>query len=82
MYCKSGIAFPISADKAKCTTTDHIKFKNEKIDSPYKCDPTDNEEHCHLTFNITDYQEDVVTEQSSIATTCRCAMDGDNGFCG
>lgn len=39
-----------------CTTTDHIKFMNEKITSPYSCNPRDNLEQCQLYFNISEYQ--------------------------
>jgi hypothetical protein len=40
-YCKSGLAFPIDEFKGNCSATDHIKYDNKIIRSPYECDPTD-----------------------------------------
>ena len=54
-YCKSGLAFPETAQTARCTSTDHIKFRGQKLPSPYQCNPTNNENFCQLHFNITDY---------------------------
>lgn len=81
-YCKSGIAFPETSTIARCTTTDHIKFNNQVIEKPYKCDPTDNSRMCELYFNVTDYRPNQPLVQKMITTTCKCALDGDNGFCG
>lgn len=54
------------------------------IDSPYMCDPTDNEKKCQLFFNVTNYIPGKQSEQRYIETTCRCAMDGRDkvGYCG
>ena len=54
-YCKTGIAFPESETRARCTSTDHIKYDGAKTLSPYKCDPGDNEMECSMFFNVTDY---------------------------
>ena len=61
-YCKSGIAFPLNENQAQCTTTNHIEFEGKKLQSPYQCDPTDNEKYCKLFFNTTDYQEGQITK--------------------
>jgi len=55
LYCKTGIAFPVDENTARCTTADKIMFKNEKLEFPYQCDPTDNNEQCSIVFNTTDY---------------------------
>lgn len=81
-YCKSGLAYPENSLTARCTSTDHIKFNSRKTASPYQCDPTNNQDKCQLFFNITDYVPGQDAKQDNIDTTCRCALDGDNGFCG
>ena len=81
-YCKSGIAFAEKATGARCSSTDHIKFDGNKTMTPYACDPTDNGKQCSLFFNVTDYTPALDAEQTSVDTPCRCALDGDNGFCG
>jgi hypothetical protein len=76
------MAFRFDATTAMCTSTNHIEFDGQKIESPYACDPTDNELMCRSFFNTTDYKPDTETEMSSFTSQCRCSMDGDNGHCG
>lgn len=83
--CKGGIAFPLDENTARCSVTDHIKFDGEAIKAPFQCDPTDNSKMCQIHFNITDYvpeEQGGTQETNHVDTMCRCAMDGDNGFCG
>lgn len=46
------------------------------------CDPVNNAVKCNLFYNTTLYDPKVATEQTSVSTPCKCALDGDNGFCG
>lgn len=57
-------------------------FKSNKIPSPYQCDPLNNAEMCQLFFNVTDYIPGQDADQNYVNTTCKCALDGENGFCG
>lgn len=40
MYCKSGLAFPLSEFAGNCTATDKIFVNLQEVKFPYKCDPT------------------------------------------
>ena len=80
--CKGGIAFPLDENTARCALTDNIQFDGKTIDSPYQCDPTDNSKMCQIHFNITDFVPGEVMTTNHVDTMCRCAMDGDNGYCG
>ena len=84
LYCKSGLAFPVEGlpDHGKCAIIDHVEFNGETIEFPYQCDPKDNAIKCQMWFNITEPEGSVKAEQSYYETECRCALDGDSGFCG
>jgi hypothetical protein len=80
--CKSGFAHPLGPDTARCSVAEHVKWNDEELESPYQCDPTDNAKHCHIVFNTTQWQMGEDSSTSSFSSICKCAMDGDNGFCG
>ena len=40
MYCKSGLAFPLSEFSGNCTATDRVIVNSRRVEFPYKCDPT------------------------------------------
>ena len=84
LYCKSGLAFPVKdlPDHGKCAIIDHVEFNGQTIEYPYQCDPKDNAIKCQMWFNITEPEGSVKAEQSYYETECRCALDGDKGFCG
>ena len=61
---------------------DHVMFKGEKIDYPYRCDPRDNEVKCQLYYNVTQPKANQPAEQDYFETECKCSLDGDTGYCG
>ena len=50
-----------------------------EIPSPYQCDPTNNHNFCWLAYNA---EDNVNEELQFVATECKCALDGNRGFCG
>jgi len=40
-YCKSGLAYPVDNDEARCTTFKEMKFDGEVTNNPFECNPTD-----------------------------------------
>jgi hypothetical protein len=41
LYCQSGLAYQSSEYGARCTSFKEMKFKDEVIEYPYACDPSD-----------------------------------------
>ena len=89
----SGLAFPVSEFKAKCTKVHEVEFDGNilwleedwdpKVDAPpeFRCDPYDNAKMCVLKYYITD-PDDRSPIAKSFNTTCKCSMDGRTGYCG
>lgn len=80
-YCEYGLAFPISAYAANCTQVDKVFHDGEEIQSPYRCDPKDNDKWCTYQFNTTKYDGTSNAESATFSRPCECSMDGDSGFC-
>lgn len=81
-YCESGLAYPVSKDEGKCTSFDHMKFDEKKIEEPFKCNPYDQTKKCQLYFNIEDDDLKYVNDQAGgtqrgfVENRCKCALDG------
>jgi hypothetical protein len=50
-----------------------------ELDHPYQCDPTNNHNFCWLAYNS---EENVNELLEFVGTECKCALDGDRGYCG
>ena len=53
----------------------------EEIQSPYQCDPKDNDKWCIYQYNTTKYDGTSNAESATFSRPCQCSMDGDSGFC-
>jgi hypothetical protein len=84
LYCRSGLAFPKTETPhlGRCTEVDYVEFDDKRIEFPYKCDPRDNEKKCKLWYATTVPVGNAEPERDFYETECRCALDGDNGYCG
>ena len=63
-YCKSGLAYQDKAadadgNTAKCAITEFLKWNDEKIDSPYWCDPRFNTKHCELHYKVGESDDEI-----------------------
>jgi len=81
MYCKSGLAFPITEFTGNCTATDNIIFQNKKIAFPFKCDPTNQANRCLVNYNASAPNDAVKLDQKNFTVGCSCAMNGNDGYC-
>jgi hypothetical protein len=91
-YCNTGLAFLfysyIDEDKGEprkyqsvCGGVEKIMQGDVVLQSPYRCDPTDNENPCVIyPKNILDADKgEQITK--SFEVPCKCALDGVNGYC-
>lgn len=91
-YCNTGLAFLFysAEDKEKdeprkyqsvCGIAEKIMQGDRVLQSPYECDPTDNEIPCTIyPKNILEKDKgEVVT--TSFTVPCKCALDGKTGYC-
>lgn len=69
----------VSKTQAMCVRVFKFEHDGKKLESPYKCDPTDFSKKCkmYIKKNETDDDSRVFIEHQ-----CSCALDGHNGFCG
>jgi hypothetical protein len=67
------------------TTPASLK-KAPKLENPYPCDPTNDDQFCFLTFNTTSYlSAETITVQDYIGTECKCSLsqsEKNGGICG
>ena len=83
-FCRSGLAFknPTYGDRgkfnAKCTEVEEVSFDGEVIEKPYPCDPTVLTKMCQYSYR-TGEEADAM---DFFEYGCKCALDGDSGFCG
>ena len=78
-YCKSGLAHRViddgtSKEAAECISVVEVKQDNKKLESPYECDPTDNDKPCMFYF----------TDSKFYSVPCKCSLDVEKtnlGFC-
>lgn len=85
-YCQSGLAYPFNATHAKCTSMSSMMYKNDSLDAPYKCDPTDFVNKCRIKFNIDsdDATYTSISNRGYVEVPCKCSLGGPNdspGFC-
>ena len=74
-FCKSGVAYPTSPYDAKCTSTEMIKWDGDILESPYACDPENQDISCELHFKID--EEDLKYSKGNKAKAqvpCMCSM--------
>lgn len=70
-YCTSGLAYKVVDEEtgtveAKCSLVERVSFDDEDIESPFKCDPTIQENMCHYHFiSHVQKDEEELTQRSS-----------------
>ena len=81
MYCKSGLAHAVDYEQggttikaAECISVINVKQDGNTLNSPYQCDPTDNDKPCMFYF----------TDSKYFQVPCKCSLDinnPNNGYC-
>ena len=74
MHCVSGLASNPTGNVAKCVQVGVIKQNGLDLLKPYACNPTYTNNPCSLYYGP--------GANDALNVPCRCALDGQNGFCG
>ena len=91
-YCNTGLAFLFYSFKNEekgedrkyqsvCASVEKIMQGDKVLESPYECDPTDNENPCTIyPKNILEPDKgEMLTKKFNVP--CKCALDGKKGYC-
>ena len=78
-YCESGLAYPVDATTAKCTSMTSMMYQGKAISEPFPCNPALLNEKCKIMFNIdTDKTYTNVGTRGFVEVPCKCSLGGPN----
>jgi hypothetical protein len=85
-YCQSGLAYPVNANTARCTSMTWMRYNGKLINEPFPCDPTALTTRCNIMFGINpaDSPYTSVGTRGYVEVPCKCSFGGPNdpiGFC-